>query len=434
MKLNFIGKKNYLIFVFFVIFITLSKEEYQTIPMNFNFYDSQLAKFNIKLENVAEDDNTKCKNWIPSLFNPILLVHYNIKPEQSAEKQMKTINLPIFEEEIRALFYPQYLFLDKYQVNLFRILNQNEFNDCYFGLLDKIGDYPINDSNIFLNNMLEGYINKRIFSFGEWNIIGNDISSNFYFGDNHEYFIEKPKDGIIGICKVDEFDKYWGCIFNNMTFHNKTVDLKKENNEFYKIYFSSENFDVIFPLDFQGNFDNITENSCNYTEDSEHKISNLSCSNFFNTGEYELITLSDENMDISIEIDNLYRFETIKDEDRHKTRISYQNVKYFILPLSMFKKFLVQFNAEDKSISFYTNNSTILKLKNNQNDKNNNNGSSNGLKVFLIIFFIIILLILIFGIIWFIKKRRGNVEKNINKYNKFEDEENFQDMNEKRVF
>ena len=52
----------------------------------------------------------------------------------------------------------------------------------------------------------------------------------------------------------------------------------------------------------------------------------------------------------------------------------------------------------------------------------------------LIIFLILLTLALGLGIFWFIKQKRASVEKNINKYNKFEDEDNFQDLNEKRVF
>ena len=42
--------------------------------------------------------------------------------------------------------------------------------------------------------------------------------------------------------------------------------------------------------------------------------------------------------------------------------------------------------------------------------------------------------VLSFGVFWFIKKRKGSIEKNINKYNKFDEDDNFKNLNEQRVF
>ena len=150
---------------------------------------------------------------------------------------------------------------------------------------------------------------------------------------------------------------------------------------------------------------------------------------FFNEKNFASISLIDDNMNITIQIDSIIRFSNKNDSEKDKTRIQFQDINYFIFPLIMFKNFHIQFNADNDIISFYTTDKSILQLI--QKTEEN---SSNGLKVFLIILIILIIIALLFGIFVFLSKRKGSVQKSINKYNKFEDEDNFQNMNEKRVF
>ena len=83
-------------------------------------------------------------------------------------------------------------------------------------------------------------------------------------------------------------------------------------------------------------------------------------------------------------------------------------------------------------------NKTILELKKEEEDnserKEEENDSTNVGKIILIIFIIILILVLGFGVFWFVKKKRASAEKNLNKYNKFEEDDSFQNMNEKKVF
>lgn len=436
MKSLNIKKKFSLFVILFIINITVSFQDLKIFPIKFNSISNQLDNFFIELEKVDEDDKTKCKKWIPSLSNPLLMVTSDINT--TIAKTMDSVNIlfPVFQEEIPITFLDEYVFLEKYPLTIGK-MRKDTFKYCYLGLLNRILDYPININQTFLNKINKQYIDKKIFSFDKWKINGNDISSNFFFGDNHQNFTSKTNDGILGTCKADRVDSYWGCIFNNMIYNNNTIDLKQNNTELpYKIYFSSENFNIIFPLSFQEKFEIITNNSCKYTTDIEQKISNLSCTDFFIDNDFVSLTLSDDNMDITIEIDNLYRFSEHVDEGKNQTRITYiDGIDYFILPLSMFKNFHVNFNAEDNLISFYTTDKNILKLKNNNNNnQREEKKSSKGLKAFIAILIILIILVLGYAIFWFFKRRKGNINKSINKYNKFEDEENFKDMNEKKVF
>ena len=99
----------------------------------------------------------------------------------------------------------------------------------------------------------------------------------------------------------------------------------------------------------------------------------------------------------------------------------------------MFKNFHVQFDDENDLIKFYTTNQSILQIYG-KNEKKDNDSKGNVGKAFLIIFIILLIVALLVIAFWLIKKRKGKVEKSINKYNKFEDEDNFQNMNDKRVF
>lgn len=406
---------------------TISIDKY---PIEIPFTSSELDILFIEDKN----DKYNCSEWIPSLLNPFLLVNSQSILDNDLNLGQFQISIPFIPKSFQIGFY-SITIMEKYNLISAKERFGTNFNGCYFGLLHKIGDYSesMNESMISLNKLKENIIiDKRIFSFDKWNLERNKIQTNFYYGDSHDIFDSKNNDGIIANCKTNGVNKYWGCLFNEISFNNTSISLQNENknnSELYNIYFSSENYNIIFPISFKKKFDELTNNSCNH----DNTTTNISCTDFFNEENFASISLIDDNMEITIEIDNIKRF-SLSDEEggKNKSRISFHDDDYFILPLIMFKNFHIQFDAENNIISFYTTNRSILKLKNEKEDKKK--GSSKGLKAFLIILLIIIILALCYFAFWFIKRRRNQVEKNINKYNKFEDEENFQNMNEKRVF
>ena len=343
------------------------------------------------------------------------------------------MNIPLFSlDEDVSVKYVNFTFLGKYNILGAKERLSSLITNCYFGLLNNKGDYTLDQLPITLEHLKQtNQIDNKIFSFDKWDINeDNTINSSFYYGDLHENFKSNKK--YIGNCEGNKTDKYWGCFFNEISFNDIIIDLKKNDVEYYPIYFTSESFDIIFPKLFKQKFDEKTNNLCEYEEDKDGKESNFSCkADIFIDEEVALLKLIDNNMNITTEIDSLYRFNHSNQEGKNMARIKYKNIEYFIFPLIMFKNFHIQFDAEKNLISFYTTNSTILSLK---NFKDDNDGSSGGLIIFLIILIILIVLLIGFGVFLFIKRRRGSLEKNINKYNKFEDEENFQSMNEQRVF
>ena len=430
----------YLISIFILINISLEEENKFTFEIEIPFTEKELEILFINedkklTKNEGNDQINECKFWVPSLLNPVLLVPQSINiTDDEYYLERFIINLPIFEKQISVNLY-NYLFLKKY--NAFSARDRyDEIKKCYLGLSNQLGSYPFKNETYFFLNILQknNEIEKKIFSFNKWNIKKDSINSFFYLGFIHDDFNPKKKDGIIGTCEA-KIDKFWGCLFNEISFNNNKIDLiNNETGDYYKIYFTSETYNITFPKSFEDKFNNITENSCSYTTDAELKPSNLSCS-FLDNNKNASLTLINYNMEITIEIDNIYRFSSKEDEiQTNETRIKYQEkIDYFIFPLIMFKNFHIQFDGENNLIKFYTTDTSILKLKNNKKEKDEK-GISKGLIAFLIILIIIIVLVFGYGVFLFFKKRRGSLEKNINKYNKFEDEEHFQDMNEKRIF
>ena len=429
------SKNKFLLFLFFFnLNLKLSTNNYS---LTMQITDNELEIFHI--EKVINTDSD-CKEWIPSLFNPILLaIDFNYT--------QKTKRISFFDAIIPIFSLTQYFTINIYDspfgedynatLGVIRFPGEVEIQDknCYLGLLSRIGNYSIDNNSILINKLEKQGMYRKIFSFEKWDIRKdeNKIKSYIHLGYEHNDFILEKDDGIIGECDVDNDYDYFGCSFTQMMINNKIMNISKSTGELYKLYFSSENNNIIFPEYLFNDFYEITDKKCSYNPQfKELEDYFVTCNNFFINDNYSNITLISENMNITIEIDNRNRFSTNNLDKRNKTRIRFEkDIDYLILPLIMFKNFHIQFNAENNKIKFYTTDSNILQIN---KKKKNNKKSSNAGKVFLIIFIIILILVLGFGVFWIIKKRKGSIEKNINKYNKFDEDENFQNMNEKRVF
>jgi len=416
---------------FFYLFtiLSFSKMMYVDYTIQFPIDKSNLESFYI----ISSD---QCGKWIPSLLSPILLVYKDFNPPDWKEKDSNLEINPIFLSDALKLVLSNHLFLGKYNATIGRPQTKKDIiNNCYFGLSTRLEKFnSISKDYILLNHLKNtSLINETIFSFDKWRLEGNNMESKLYFGDSHEKFSLNKEKGIIGSCKTNESDLYWGCLFDKISFDGREEELKNSSFD-YKIYFSSENFDIIIPESFEDKFKNLTDYKCNATGGhSEFGGNYLECENFFNESqEYAYIELSNKEMDIKIEIDKYGRY--IKGNySEGLTRIIFKDLDYFVFPLIMFKRFHIQFDDKNGLISFYTNDSSILNVKKKEKKKEEGS-SSKGLIVFLIILIIVIVVVLLYGVLWFIKRRKGSIEKNINKYNKFEDEENYQDLKENRVF
>ena len=444
----YLNSRNHIYYLLFfsILNILESEEKYQFFNITISKNEDELGKLYINNSQLFKDingndiDNKNCIYWIPSLFNPILFSHKELNIdnyEEYKDGSIIPIKAPIIslDQEIPMNFFIYPLF-NEYKLILGKEQLSSIVDDCYFGLslgFENNNNYFSNDETNLNKLMNNNKFDKKIVSFDKWSITDSFIKTTLYLGDLHNNFIPNNK-GIIGECKVILNESFWGCEFKEISFNGKKTQLIKDEkkNEFYKIYFSSENHNIIFPKLFRNKFDDITNNLCKGGISEE-----ISCNNLFNSENFFSLKLIDDNMIITIEIDNKIRYNNIKKDNEYKTRIKFEDIDYFILPLIVFKNFDIQFNAQDNIISFYTTDESILELKK-KNDSNpvpkeeEKEEPSNAGIIILVIFIVLLILGLLFGIFWFLKKRRNKVE--INKYNKFEDEENFQDMNDKKVF
>lgn len=426
--INSLNFKNqiYLILLFFILNISLSLQNPLDFEISINTDPSESEGFYIDNNN----NDSPCDKWMPSLTIPLLLVPRSKDIDGEGGKIGFFLKNPLLykNKEFEVTIFEDVAFLkDKYRGTLVRTKLPNLIFSCYFGLSPGINNYGLlsTDSINLYKLEKDGNINHKIFSFDKWNIKSTPIKSTFYLGESHNNF--NLKRGIIGTCKNYPEDSLWGCSFKEMIFNNIVIPLKNKNGSLYKIYFSSENHNLIFPLTYKEVFQTISNNVCESTLEGF-----LSCKDFYNdTTEYVNLKLTEEsdNMVIFGQVDNVNRFNSKDENKKDYARIKFEDIDYIILPLMVFKEFLIQFDAENKLISFYTEDNKILQVK----EKINNDNSSYGFMIFLVILIILLILCLGFGVYKFIKSR-SNVEKDINKFNKFEEEENFHNMNENRVF
>lgn len=418
-------RKFYLFLIYIIINISFSLQKSNSFEIGIKTKQSELDYFYV-IDNEFEEP---CKKWIPSIFNPILLTKRMDLPSRNLIREIYELNHPIFYnyDSIVISLYKDIEFLD-YKMYLAKGYIEGDIKYCYFGLSNGLANYNlINETEINLNYLKNNkIIDEKIFSFDKWeiNIEDNFINTTFHFGIFNNIF--NSKEGVLGTCESNPNSLSWGCEFKEMIF-NKNIILKNDNGTSLKIYFASEIYDLIFPKSFKDIIIKNSNQQCEYQE----KILNLVCEDFFNINEYIPLTLSNGEMNITGEIDNINRFNEFNPKKKDNMRIIFKEIDYIILPLIVFKNFYIQFNAENNKISFYTNDNTILQV---EEKIDNTSPSSSGFTILIVILIILLIIVLGFLIYFFIIRKNSKVEKNINKFSKLEEEEDFHNMNENRVF
>ena len=404
----YIGNLNqiYLFIICLIIKVTFSIQSFNKYEMKIKINQKELDYF------YFEDNGHNCRIWVPSLFNPILLVpnYIEIRQGDMLSNTCKIKNALLNDNKIYTIKLFKYINFFNQKANLYLGMPLLiDINHCYFGL----SLLPFNCLEGISNlNLLKknGQIDKKIFSFDMWDINGESISTNFYLGNEHEAF--KSNKGIIGNCKSNNHS-LWGCQFDEIIFNNISISLKNSTNNIpYKTYFAFETYDILFPKIFESILKYKTNYSCEYNQ-------YLSCKNFFIEKDYIPIELSNENMAIKGEIDNINRF-CLKDIKKiNYTRIRFLDIDYIVLPLIVFKKFHIQFDGENNIISFYTLDKSILQIK----QKENNEEKSSLILGLILALIIVIVLIFGFTAFYFIKKRKNENEE-INNLNEIIDTKN----------
>ena len=322
-------------------------------------------------------------------------------------------------------------FLNGFQVYFMKYIEKI----CYFGLsMNYLNETTgLKENEVLLSTLKENNkITQKVFSFDKISLNLNTINTKLYFGEIHKDFTSN--DGIIGTCKSNEEDNFWGCSFNFMIFNNKTLSLRRNDNKLYKIYITTEEYHIIFPRSLikDEDIEQLFDQKCKYLIGDKR----VECDNFFNKKDFIPLKLISDDLNITLELDKFNRYFSSNNNNKEIMNITLiGNINYIIFPLIMFKQFHVQFDAEKNVINFYTKDSSILQVKEEKKETpNNEEDSSSGFTAFLVILIILLILGIGFGIFYFLRLRKNKVEKDINRFTKFEDEEDFKNMNENKVY
>ena len=214
MKNFFKGKNIVFNLIYFFLYISIINAKYKEIELKLKKGETDYD-FPLYIET-----NDSCSRWVPALFSPILIINKDINSDDYSSKFIE-INIQN-PDSIKNYNKPLDLNIFSYNVSVFNeiyiaksIVSWPKY--CRFGL-----DYSeVNAKNKNINsikNLIPTQIEKNIFSFGKWDLNKSDnIYSKFYIGDSHENFL---KD--VGTCNIQKEANYFGCIFNDFIFLNKT--------------------------------------------------------------------------------------------------------------------------------------------------------------------------------------------------------------------
>lgn len=372
--------------------------------------------------------DTICENYTISILNPISVIQfgYNYQNIISQHYSISWTN-PVMDKITVTVFYGDKIYNNNTIIFLGMISGDKK--GCYFGLSPELPpSVELKEGNNTLEYMKSTkQIDKKIFSLDKWDLNSdlNVIKSKLYLGYNHKDFNSDKK--YIGIC--DNVNKtLWGCNFNEMIFNNVTIPLNssEDGKKFYTIFFSSEDYKIRFPKKFQSIFKEISKEACDYRQALKKTI----CKDFFKTDLFIPLKLRNENMDITLEIDSEKRFNSDDSINQDLINMMFTGDD-IIFPLIMLKNFHIQFDGEKNVIRFYSKDKNLLNVKLKEEPKEEE-GSSVGLIIFLVILIILIIGGLGYGAFYFIKKRKSSID--INRFSKYEDEDDFKNMNDKKVF
>ena len=412
----------YLFLIFIVINIT------STINLDYDI-SSNITSSPLHPLSINSKDNI-CDTYIPSLFSPIPLVKNGFYENIIPLSYKITISNPIMKNNNYNI-YKGNVIDNNIQTTLGVKDDLRDLN-CYLGLSSGLEEsIELRDKNNTLEYLKNtNQITEKKFSLDIWDLNSDQIiNSKFYLGYSHKDFNSQNKK-YIGTCQNIKEDTFWGCYFKQMIFNNTKIPLNNSNGEDYKIYFSSEDYTIKFPIEFEEIFKKASDGSCTYDKKHLKTI----CKDWFKEDLFIPLTLSNDNMDITLEIDSSKRFNSDDNEEKDSINIIFDGlIDYIIFPLKMFKNFHIQFDADNNIIRFYSTNKKILNVKIKEPEQENNSSPS-ALTVFLVILIVILLLGLGFSVFYFIKKRRSGKSEEINKFTKFEDEDDFKNMQEKKIY
>ena len=245
---------------------------------------------------------------------------------------------------------------------------------------------------------------KKIFSINQWEKTKYQnkpkFSSTLYLGEEHSDFSNKTN---IGSCSIDTNSPFWNCQFSQMTINNKNISLINEKTEQpYEIRFIIESQRIVFPKSFKNSIlgtYSLTGSKC-YDYTTKRNTDLVLCEQM-TEDDSETIPITfinaENTMKIRGEIDNENLLSNLDETitTAFPTNIYFNDTDYIIMPLTVFKKFHVLFDAENNKISFFTEDKSLLKLIQNKEEEKENNNKEDNLSYFKNHIFTTILIIAI---------------------------------------
>ena len=213
---------------------------------------------------------------------------------------------------------------------------------------------------------------KKIFSIEPWEKTKYrnklKFSSHLYLGEAHSDFSDTSNVGNCSI--VNQDSPFWNCQFSLMIINNLNFSLTNpETEKPYEVRFIIESKKIVLPKKFKNLIAtdySLTGSKC-YIDKNTKETELLLC-NQMTEDDDETIPIkfidTEETMKITGEIDNENLLSYWGDDvtSAFPTNIYFDDINYIIMPLTVFKKFHVLFDAENNKIKFFSNDKSLLKL------------------------------------------------------------------------
>ena len=276
------------------------------------------------------------------------------------------------------------------------------------GLAYSVSDVNVNGfekSESTLNLLADKLSIKKVFSIQPWTKTKYNSKSKFTsklcLGETHGDFSDTEN---VGSCSIaNEDSPFWNCQFSQMIINNLNISLTNPKTEKpYEIRFIIESKNIVFPIKLKNQIAvkySSTGSQC-YIDSTIKKKDLLLCYQMTEDDEETIpITFinAEETMRIKGEIDNENYLSYWGDDvtAAFPTNIYFSDIDYIIMPLTVFKKFHVLFDAENNKISFFSEDKSLLKLIEKKDDGGDGNDETDNLSYFKNHIFTTILIIAI---------------------------------------
>ena len=273
-----------------------------------------------------------------------------------------------------------------------------------YSMVNGVNSKGFSQSESSLELFKESLNIKKIFSIKPWTITEfaskSRFSSTLCLGEQHNDFSDTENVGSFTIANTSS--PFWNIQFSQMTLNSQNFTLTNPKTEKpYEIRFIVESKKFVFPLRFKNLIAikySSTGSEC-YIDSTTKKTDLLLCKQMTEDDDYTIpikFLNVDGTVQLTGEIDNENLLSDWSDDvSPFPTNIYFDDIDYIIMPLLVFKKFHVLFDAENNKISFFSEDKSLLKLIEKKEEKEDNGEETDNLEYFKNHIFTTILIIAI---------------------------------------